>query len=400
MCAFPDFTQPGGARVVGRRSTRRLLDAGVAGIWCDMNEPATVRARRSRRCPTTSSITATGEPRLHAEVHNAVRLSGWRRPTREGLARAAAGPPPVRDLARRLRGPAAARAAVDGRQLVVVGAPVDEHAAAAEPRAVRDRLGGRRRRRLLRRLRRRAARALDRVRHLPAVLRNHSAMGTRAAGAVGVRRAVGVDLPRACCGCGCGCCRTCTRLFEECHRTGAPILRPLLFEYPDDPVTYTADDEFLLGSDAAGGADHAAGTRAPARVPARRRRGCTGGRARSSRGRRTSSRTRRWASPPSTCAPTRRSRSAIPFSTCRSPRRLTWRVFAATGGSGAASLYEDAGDGYGPSARRTAHVESGDDGLVRLSLSEREALSYRPVRASRSISAASRSISRRPRSRW
>ena len=34
--------------------------------------------------------------------------------------------------------------------------------------------------------------------------------------------------------------------FEECHRTGAPVLRPLLFSYPDDPVTYTADDEFPL----------------------------------------------------------------------------------------------------------------------------------------------------------
>ena len=62
------------------------------------------------------------------------------------------------------------------------------------------------------------------------------------------------------------------------------------------------------------------------------------------------------------------------------PSGLTWRVFAAPGGSGAASLYEDAGDGYGPSARRTAHVESGDDGLVRLSLSEREG-SFVPTRA-------------------
>ena len=31
-------------------------------------------------------------------------------------------------------------------------------------------------------------------------------------------------------------------LFEECHRTGAPILRPLLFAYQDDPTTYTADE--------------------------------------------------------------------------------------------------------------------------------------------------------------
>jgi alpha-glucosidase len=37
-------------------------------------------------------------------------------------------------------------------------------------------------------------------------------------------------------------------LFEECHRTGAPILRPLLFEYPDDETTYTMDDEFLVGN--------------------------------------------------------------------------------------------------------------------------------------------------------
>src|SRR4051812_44096243 len=37
-------------------------------------------------------------------------------------------------------------------------------------------------------------------------------------------------------------------LFEECHRTGAPIIRPLLFEYPDDETTYTTDDEFLLGN--------------------------------------------------------------------------------------------------------------------------------------------------------
>jgi alpha-glucosidase len=36
-------------------------------------------------------------------------------------------------------------------------------------------------------------------------------------------------------------------LFEEAHRTGAPILRPLLFEYPEDAATYATDDEFLVG---------------------------------------------------------------------------------------------------------------------------------------------------------
>jgi alpha-glucosidase len=36
-------------------------------------------------------------------------------------------------------------------------------------------------------------------------------------------------------------------LFEECHRTGAPILRPLFWAYPGDTATYSMDDEFLFG---------------------------------------------------------------------------------------------------------------------------------------------------------
>ena len=36
-------------------------------------------------------------------------------------------------------------------------------------------------------------------------------------------------------------------LFEECHRTGAPILRPLFWAYSNDQATYSMDDEFLCG---------------------------------------------------------------------------------------------------------------------------------------------------------
>jgi alpha-glucosidase len=36
-------------------------------------------------------------------------------------------------------------------------------------------------------------------------------------------------------------------LFDECHRTGAPILRPLFWAYPEDTSTYTVDDEALCG---------------------------------------------------------------------------------------------------------------------------------------------------------
>jgi hypothetical protein len=53
------------------------------------------------------------------------------------------------------------------------------------------------------------------------------------------------------------------------------------------------------------------------------------------------------------------------------PSGLTWRVFVSPG-SGSSALYEDAGDGYGPVARRAAHVETGEDGRVRFSLSVRE----------------------------
>jgi len=38
-------------------------------------------------------------------------------------------------------------------------------------------------------------------------------------------------------------------LFLEASRTGAPILRPLFYEFPEDPKTYGVEDEFLVGRD-------------------------------------------------------------------------------------------------------------------------------------------------------
>ena len=37
-------------------------------------------------------------------------------------------------------------------------------------------------------------------------------------------------------------------LFWEAERTGAPILRPLVFHYPDDRTARTCNDEFMVGS--------------------------------------------------------------------------------------------------------------------------------------------------------
>jgi hypothetical protein len=52
---------------------------------------------------------------------------------------------------------------------------------------------------------------------------------------------------------------------------------------------------------------------------------------------------------------------------------LTWFVHAVPGApAGSGTLYEDAGDGYGPSARRTATAETADDGRVTVRISARE----------------------------
>jgi len=37
--------------------------------------------------------------------------------------------------------------------------------------------------------------------------------------------------------------------LEEAHQTGAPLFRPLLLNYQDDPNTYNLDDEFMIGND-------------------------------------------------------------------------------------------------------------------------------------------------------
>lgn len=36
-------------------------------------------------------------------------------------------------------------------------------------------------------------------------------------------------------------------VFYEHTVTGDPIVRPLLYQYPEDPVGYDLNDEFLIG---------------------------------------------------------------------------------------------------------------------------------------------------------
>jgi alpha-glucosidase len=379
ICAFPDFSDPAVREWWGDRHSG-LLDAGVAGVWCDMNEPA-LFVPQGATMPHDVVHPGGGRARHHAEVHNA--YGQWMaQATREGLAR----------LRPERRPFVISRAGYAGLQRHALQWTGDnsswwEHLWMSMPQLQNLALSGI------------AWAGVDiggffgdcdgellarwtEFGVFQPFVRNHSAMGT----ARQEPWAFGEPWESV--------CRDMLRLrmrllpylytaFEECHRTGAPILRPLLFEFPDDPVTYTADDEFLVGPSllvapiTRPGIEHRhvylpAGTwvhwwsedvvPGPAHVLAH--------------------------APLGRPAIYARANTPIPLGDpvmhTGEPSGLTWRVLPSAGGSGTGSLYEDAGDGYGAWSRRTAQVESGEDGSVRFSLSEREG-SFAPARSRVSI---------------
>jgi alpha-glucosidase len=72
---FPDFCRPETRRWWGDQH-QGLLDAGIGGIWCDMNEPAIVdrpfpvRGVRNKSIPLATRLGGPAEPALEAETHN------------------------------------------------------------------------------------------------------------------------------------------------------------------------------------------------------------------------------------------------------------------------------------------------------------------------------------------
>src|SRR3712207_1909510 len=243
ICAFPDFTNPETREWWGENHSA-LLDAGVAGIWCDMNEPA-LFVPHGATMPGDVVHPGGGEARRHAEVHNAYG-SLMARSVREGLLRLRPDERPF----------VITRAGYAGLQRHALQWTGDnsswwEHLWMSMPQLQNLGLSG-------------VAWAgvdvggfwgdtnaelLARFTEFGAFqpfCRNHTAIGTRR------QEPCAFGEPYT------SVCRKMLKLrqrllpylyslFEECHRTGAPILRPLLFEYPEDETTYTADDEFLLG---------------------------------------------------------------------------------------------------------------------------------------------------------
>jgi alpha-glucosidase len=244
-CAFPDFTNPETREWWGKNQ-RVLTDAGVAGIWCDMNEPALfIPDGATMPDDVVHPGGRTGEARWHAQIHNTYG-SLMASAAREGLL---ALRPDERPFV-------ITRAGYAGLQRHAMHWTGDnsswwEHLWMSMPQLQNLALsgvawagvdiggfGGDTNGELL-------ARWTEFGVFQP-YCRNHTTLGTR-------RQepwAFGDPYESV--------CREMIKLrqrllpylyshFEECHRTGAPILRPLLFEYPEDETTYTADDEFLLG---------------------------------------------------------------------------------------------------------------------------------------------------------
>ena len=246
MCAFPDFTNPETREWWGE-NLRALVDEGVAGIWCDMNEPSLFVPRQSTMPGDVVHPGGPGdEPKYHAQIHNTYG-SLMARSVREGLLRLRSDERPF----------VITRAGYAGLQRHALQWTGDnsswwEHIWMSMPQLQNLGLSG-------------VAWAgvdiggffddcngelLARFTEFgifQPFCRNHSMKET-------IHQEPWVfGEPYE------SVCRKMIKLrqrllpylytlFEECHRTGAPILRPLLFEYPEDETTYNADDEFLLGS--------------------------------------------------------------------------------------------------------------------------------------------------------
>jgi alpha-glucosidase len=243
VCTFPDFTNPE-ARSWWGDEHKPLLDAGVDGIWCDMNEPGLFIPPNSTMPPDVVHP-GGGEARTHLQVHNAYG-SLMAQATRDGLSRLQ---PERRPFVISRSG----YAGIQRHALLWTGdnSSTWEHLTMSLSQLQNLGLSGvgwtgvdiggyygDTSGELL-------ARWTEFGIFQP-FARNHSEKTTRrqepwlfgepyesiSREMLKLRQRL---LPYL------------YTLFEECHRTGAPILRPLFWAHPDDTATYSMDDEFMCG---------------------------------------------------------------------------------------------------------------------------------------------------------
>jgi alpha-glucosidase len=243
VCAFPDFFNQA-VREWWGDTHRGLVDAGVAGIWCDMNEPAMFIPHHSTM-PDDVVHMWQGKTKVHKQVHNgygALMVQA----VREGLQRLRADRRPF-VISR------SGYAGVQRNALIWTGdnSSTWDHLSMSVPQLLNLSLSG-------------VAwcgvdiggfygdadgELLSRWIELgifQAFCRNHAEKMSRP------QEPWVFGEPYT------AICRSLLQLrqrllpylytlFEECHRTGAPLLRPLFWAYPEDSATYAIEDELLCG---------------------------------------------------------------------------------------------------------------------------------------------------------
>ena len=242
---FPDFSKPA-ARVWWGTLFKGLVDAGVAGIWNDMNEPS-VFNNATGTMPLDVKFDNDGQPSDHREIHNAYGLLMTRgtyeglktlrpderpfvltRATYAGGQRYAAQWPGdnVSDWTA-MRGAIPTLLGMGLSGLSFVGVDVGGFAEAPTPELY--------------------TRWLQSGLLYP-FLRTHTTFGTpdQEPWSYGPtweainRRSIELRyelLPHI------------YNVMHEASVTGLPAMRPLVLEYPDDGATWGMDDEYMFGSD-------------------------------------------------------------------------------------------------------------------------------------------------------
>lgn len=243
LSRFPDFLHASVRRWWGREQ-KILFKLGVAGVWNDMNEPANFALPSKTLPPDCRHLTDFG-PASHAEIHNVYGMQ-MARASREG---ALAMDETVRPFVITRAG----YAGIQRYALVWTGDNSSswEHLADTIPSLLNLSVsgvpfcgvdvGG-----FLENATGELLARWTQVGCLTPFFRNHSNEGTRAQ----EPWAFGEDVEAV--------CRAAIQwryqmlpylysLFERATRDGAPVMRPLLWHYQNDPMCAAVQDQFLLG---------------------------------------------------------------------------------------------------------------------------------------------------------
>jgi alpha-glucosidase len=256
VCAFPDFTDPKAREWFGSLY-KKNLDEGIAGFWNDMNEPGVFLSEETpkpdiyhhpmKTFPLDARHAADGAAGTHARYHNVYGMQ-MARTTFEGLRKLR---PDARPFVLTRAGYAGVQrysavwtgdnvATWDHLRLsltmllnmgvsgvALIGSDVGGFSGNPSPE-------------LYTRWLQAAA--------LTPFLRSHSEAGSNPHEPYSFPKAY-ADINRASIELRYRLLPYIYTLFGEHTRTGAPVMRPLWFEYPDDARTYLIEDEYLVGRD-------------------------------------------------------------------------------------------------------------------------------------------------------